>query len=157
MGTRHAPLSIGSFASLMQLQKFQKCETFMQVVCEWHVSLLLWLQSLVTSAFLINLQNLDILWTACFWLCHTCLWAKGKQFRSQISVTTNKLCNKFHLFTCIVDYSNLFCLFLIAKTCRSSLLYVDKWNLLYSVTYLCVSILWVMYIIKISVTFMYSE
>jgi len=90
-------------------------------------------------------------------MCHTCLWAKDEQFQSQISIITNKLHNKFHIFTCIVDYSNLFCQCLIAETFRSSLLYVDKWNLLYSVTYLCVSILWTTYIIKISVAVVYSE
>ena len=61
MGTRHTPLRVGSSAYFMQLYKFQKCTVLMQVVCEWYVSLLLWLQSLVTSVCLRNLQNLDIL------------------------------------------------------------------------------------------------
>jgi hypothetical protein len=79
-------------------------------------------------------------------MCHTCLWVKHKQFQSQRSFITNKLRNKFHIFTCIVDYSNLFCLFLTPETFRSSLLYVDKWNLLYSVTCLCVNLIIYVYL-----------
>lgn len=87
MGTRHTPLSMGSSAYFMQLYVFQKCAVFMQVLCEWYVSLLLWPQSLITSLCLRNLQNLDILWAACFLvMCHTCL-----SQRQTISIT-----NKFY-------------------------------------------------------------